>query len=114
MEGLSRRDFLKLSGLSLGGFAFAPPGSLPTLQRLGVGRVTARQICRKCNIDPIINIDALDEPQIFQIRELVEREYKVEGDLRRDVAQNIKRLMDLGCYRGLRHRKGLHIGPPSC
>ena len=73
----------------------------------GIGRTSAEDICRKVNLDPCKNADDLDENEIKAIRDLLNEEYKVEGDLRREVAMNIKRLMDLGCYRGLRHRRGL-------
>ena len=73
----------------------------------GIGRTSAEEICKKVNLDPTKNADDLDENEIKAIRDLLNDEYKVEGDLRREVAMNIKRLMDLGCYRGLRHRRGL-------
>jgi small subunit ribosomal protein S13 len=73
----------------------------------GVGRSTAKEICAKANLDPNTNADDLSEVDVKNIRDLLNEEYKVEGDLRREVAMNIKRLMDLGCYRGLRHRRGL-------
>ncbi len=75
----------------------------------GIGRTTAHGICVMCQIKPETNIDELGEPELFKIRELVERDHKVEGDLRREISQNIKRLIDLGAYRGLRHRKGLPV-----
>jgi small subunit ribosomal protein S13 len=81
--------------------------SLPYLY--GIGRVTARQICAKAGIAPTKKTEELTEGDIKKIRELLESEYKVEGDLRREVQMNIKRLMDLGCYRGLRHRRGLPV-----
>jgi len=73
----------------------------------GVGRATAEEICVKANLDPNTNADDLSEVDVKNIRDLLNDEYKVEGDLRREIAMNIKRLMDLGCYRGLRHRRGL-------
>jgi small subunit ribosomal protein S13 len=73
----------------------------------GIGRSTAEKICKKAEIDPVKMSDDLTENEVKVIRDLINEEYKVEGDLRREVAMNIKRLMDLGCYRGLRHRKGL-------
>jgi small subunit ribosomal protein S13 len=73
----------------------------------GVGRGTAEEILEKAGIDQSVRTDDLTEGEIRQIRQLLEREYKVEGDLRRERALDIKRLMDLGCYRGLRHRRGL-------
>jgi len=75
----------------------------------GIGGFTARQICEKAGIDQSVRTKDLTEDQVRSIREVIERDYKVEGDLRREVAMNIKRLMDLGCYRGLRHRKGLPV-----
>src|SRR5947208_3305368 len=73
----------------------------------GIGTATAHKILAKAGVDPNKRTDALDEAEIRRIRDVLEAEYKVEGDLRRDISMNIKRLMDLGCYRGLRHRKGL-------
>ena len=73
----------------------------------GIGRASAEEICKKVNLDPQKSSDDLDENEIKLIRDLLNEEYKVEGDLRRENAMNIKRLMDLGCYRGLRHRRGL-------
>jgi small subunit ribosomal protein S13 len=73
----------------------------------GVGPVNAVAICKKLGIEESKRVNQLSEAQVIQIREAIDREYVVEGDLRREVAMNIKRLMDLGCYRGLRHRKGL-------
>ncbi len=75
----------------------------------GVGPHTSREILAKANIDENVRTDDLTEGEIRQIRQILETEYKVEGDLRRDTALNIKRLMDLGCYRGLRHRRGLPV-----
>ena len=73
----------------------------------GIGRPTAEEICQKAGVDPSRNSDDLAETEVKAIRDLINDEYKVEGDLRREIAMNIKRLMDLGCYRGLRHRRGL-------
>lgn len=73
----------------------------------GIGDATARQILQKANVPLDKRTDALDENEVRRIRDVIDAEVKVEGDLRRDVSMNIKRLMDLGCYRGLRHRKGL-------
>jgi small subunit ribosomal protein S13 len=81
--------------------------SLPYLY--GIGRATAKEICKKANIAPTKKTEELTEAEIKRIRELLETEYRVEGDLRREVQMNIKRLMDLGCYRGLRHRRGLPV-----
>ena len=75
----------------------------------GIGRVTADQICGKVGIPTERRVHELTDDEELRIRELIDREYTVEGDLRRIVSMNIKRLMDLGCYRGLRHRKGLPV-----
>ncbi len=75
----------------------------------GVGRTLARQICAKTGISPTKKTEELTETEIRKIREVLEADVKVEGDLRREVQMNIKRLMDLGCYRGLRHRRGLPV-----
>jgi small subunit ribosomal protein S13 len=75
----------------------------------GLGRTSASQICEKAEIPPDTNSDVLADSEVVRLREVIEREYKVEGDLRRDVTQNIKMLMDIGCYRGLRHRRGLPV-----
>ncbi len=75
----------------------------------GIGRVVAAGICRKVGIADHRRVNQLTDEEILRIREVIDREYKVEGDLRREVAMNIKRLMDLGCYRGLRHRRGLPV-----
>jgi len=75
----------------------------------GIGRQTAHNICVEAGIDLATRTKDLTEEQTRKIREIIEGQYKVEGDLRREVTMNIKRLMDLGCYRGLRHRKGLPV-----
>ena len=75
----------------------------------GIGNARSREILSKAGIDPNLRSDNLDEAGTRAIRDVLEAEFKVEGDLRRDVSLNIKRLMDLGCYRGLRHRKGLPV-----
>ena len=75
----------------------------------GIGRTTARQICSKIGIPLEQRVNQLTEDEVLRIREHIDREHRVEGDLRREVAMNIKRLMDLGCYRGLRHRRGLPV-----
>jgi small subunit ribosomal protein S13 len=75
----------------------------------GIGRKTAQNIVEKAQIDLATRTKDLTEDQTRRIREIIEGSYKVEGDLRREVTMNIKRLMDLGCYRGLRHRKGLPV-----
>jgi small subunit ribosomal protein S13 len=75
----------------------------------GIGPRFAQEICEKTNIPGERRVNQLSDAEVLQIREVIDREYMVEGDLRRDVAMNIKRLMDLGCYRGLRHRRGLPV-----
>ena len=75
----------------------------------GIGRTTAHKICDAAGLDENLRTDHLSEADIRRIRREIEEHYKVEGDLRREVQLNIKRLMDLGCYRGLRHRRGLPV-----
>ena len=75
----------------------------------GIGAKIAKEIMTKLNLPMERRVSQLTDAEVLQIRELIDREYMVEGDLRREVAMNIKRLMDLGCYRGLRHRKGLPV-----
>jgi small subunit ribosomal protein S13 len=75
----------------------------------GIGRKTALDICTQAGLDLTVRTKDLTEEQTRKIREIIEGEYKIEGDLRREVTNNIKRLMDVGCYRGLRHRKGLPV-----
>ena len=75
----------------------------------GIGRSSARVICEKADIAGGTQTDRLADGEVVRLREIIEREFKVEGDLRRDVSQNIKMLMDIGCYRGLRHRRGLPV-----
>ena len=75
----------------------------------GIGQHFAKEICEKASIPRERRVNELSEQEVIQIRELIDRDYMVEGDLRREVAMNIKRLMDLGCYRGLRHRRGLPV-----
>jgi small subunit ribosomal protein S13 len=74
----------------------------------GIGRTRAQTICKDAGIDPDVRVRDLGEPELETLRAEVEK-YAVEGDLRREVSMNIKRLMDLGCYRGLRHRRGLPV-----
>ena len=73
----------------------------------GIGRSSAKTICEKTQIDQNKMINDLDQDELAKIRTLIDKEYKVEGHLRSEIVLNIKRLMDIGCYRGLRHRKGL-------
>jgi small subunit ribosomal protein S13 len=75
----------------------------------GIGKAKAKEILAKADVSLDKRTDALDENDVRRIRDIIDAEYKVEGDLRREVSMNIKRLMDLGCYRGLRHRKGLPV-----
>jgi len=91
--------------------------NIPTQKRVvvaltyifGVGASRASEILEKLNIDPDTRVNALTDEQIDSIRNLLNADYKIEGDLRREVLMDIKRLTDLGCYRGLRHRKGLPV-----
>jgi len=75
----------------------------------GIGPRKAQEIMAKVGIPPPRRVSQLTDQEVLQIREVIDRDYMVEGDLRREVAMNIKRLMDLGCYRGLRHRRGLPV-----
>ncbi len=75
----------------------------------GIGRTTAKQIVEKAEVDPAKRVRELTPEEIARIRGIVASDYKVEGALRTEVAMNIKRLMDIGCYRGLRHRRGLPV-----
>ncbi len=75
----------------------------------GIGRATSLKILDATNVDWTRNIDDLSSEEVNEIRKELEQNYKVEGDLRRDVSSSIKRLMDIGCYRGLRHRRGLPV-----
>lgn len=91
--------------------------NIPTQKRVeialtyihGIGRTAGTEICAKSGIPRERRVSDLTEQETTQIREIIDRDYRVEGDLRREVAMNIKRLLDLGCYRGLRHRKGLPV-----
>ena len=91
--------------------------NIPTSKRVeialtyihGIGRTKAKEICGVIGIPTERRVNQLTDQEVIQIREVIDRDYMVEGDLRREVAMNIKRLMDLGCYRGLRHRKGLPV-----
>ena len=75
----------------------------------GIGRTTSQKILEKANVDLNTKSDLLTEEEINAIRRVIDSDYKVEGDLRTEVSMNIKRLMDLGCYRGLRHRRGMPV-----
>ncbi len=91
--------------------------NIPTNKRVGIsltyihgiGRTKADEIVQKCGIEAATRVNQLSDDEVTRIREVIDRDYTVEGDLRREVAMNIKRLMDLGCYRGIRHRKGLPV-----
>jgi small subunit ribosomal protein S13 len=91
--------------------------NIPTQKRVvialqyihGIGQKYAKEICEKVKIPTERRVNQLTDAEVLQIRETIDRDYSVEGDLRREVAMNVKRLMDLGCYRGLRHRKGLPV-----
>jgi small subunit ribosomal protein S13 len=75
----------------------------------GIGATKAQEICTKVGIPDAKRVNQLSDDEVLRIREVIDRDYEVEGDLRRSIAMNIKRLMDLGTYRGLRHRKGLPV-----
>jgi small subunit ribosomal protein S13 len=75
----------------------------------GIGEAKAKEIMDKVSIPETRRVSQLTDQEVLQLREVIDRDYVVEGDLRREVAMNIKRLMDLGCYRGLRHRRGLPV-----
>lgn len=91
--------------------------NIPTQKRVeialtyvhGIGRTMAKEICARLEIAAAKRVNELTDQEIMRLRETIDNEYKVEGDLRREVAMNIKRLMDLGCYRGLRHRRSLPV-----
>ena len=91
--------------------------NIPTQKRVlialtyihGIGATKAKEICEKVGIPAERRVSQLTDDEVVRIRETIDRDYRVEGDLRREVAMNIKRLMDLGCYRGLRHRKNLPV-----
>ena len=91
--------------------------NIPTAKRVvialqyihGIGPKFASEILGKVGVDESKRVNDLRDAEVLQIREVIDRDYVVEGDLRRETAMNIKRLMDLGCYRGLRHRKGLPV-----
>jgi small subunit ribosomal protein S13 len=91
--------------------------NIPTQKRVvialqyihGIGKHYAKEICDKVGIADNRRVSELTDAEVLQIREAIDRDYTVEGDLRRETATNVKRLMDLGCYRGLRHRRGLPV-----
>lgn len=75
----------------------------------GIGRSLSNQVLSRAGIDPNKRTNTLSEEEVARIRDIIEQEHKIEGDLRKEININIKRLMDIGCYRGLRHRKGLPV-----
>ncbi len=75
----------------------------------GIGPTSARKICETTSVESTRRIDELSDDELGRIRELIDQSYKIEGELRREISMNIKRLMDLGCYRGLRHRRGMPV-----
>ncbi|PIR32199.1 MAG: 30S ribosomal protein S13 [Alphaproteobacteria bacterium CG11_big_fil_rev_8_21_14_0_20_44_7] len=75
----------------------------------GIGAYNASQICKNAGIGETKRVQDLSDDEVIKLREIIDKDYKVEGDLRREVSMNIKRLVDLGCYRGLRHRKRLPV-----
>ena len=91
--------------------------NIPTQKRVvialqyihGIGEAKAKELIEKVGINPERRVNQLTDAEVLQIREAIDRDFLVEGDLRREVSTNIKRLMDLGCYRGLRHRRGLPV-----
>jgi small subunit ribosomal protein S13 len=91
--------------------------NIPTAKRVvialtyihGIGRTTAENICQKVEVPPERRVNKLGDDELARIRDHIDKDYQVEGDLRRERGINVKRLMDLGCYRGLRHRRGLPV-----
>jgi small subunit ribosomal protein S13 len=75
----------------------------------GVGRSTSKKICENCQVDPNTKVRSLTDEEVVRLRSFIDQNLKVEGDLRRETAQNIKRKMEIGCYQGLRHRMGLPV-----
>jgi small subunit ribosomal protein S13 len=113
----TRRDYLIRRSNMEKNVARIAGVNIPTNKRVvialqyihGIGAKYAQQIIEKVKLDPARRVNELSDAEVLQIRETIDRDYMVEGDLRRDTAMNIKRLMDLGCYRGLRHRRGLPV-----
>jgi small subunit ribosomal protein S13 len=99
------RDVARLVGVNLPN----KPIAIALTYIFGIGRTSASQICVKALVAGEVRANDLADDELGRIREIIDREYKIEGDLRRETAMNIKRLMDLGCYRGLRHRRGLPV-----
>ena len=91
--------------------------NIPTKKRVvialtyihGIGLANSQNICKLCGIGDSVRVDALSDDEVLKIREIIDENYPVEGDLRRETQMNIKRLTDLGCYRGIRHRKHLPV-----
>ncbi len=91
--------------------------NIPTTKRVvigltyifGIGPAKAQQICTQLSIPPERRVNEMSDDEVLRVRELIDRDFRVEGDLRRELSMNIKRLMDLGSYRGLRHRRGLPV-----
>ena len=91
--------------------------NIPTAKRVeialtyifGIGRTKAKEICSRVGVPFERRVSEMTEDEVMRVREVIDQEYQVEGDLRRERAMNVKRLMDLGCYRGLRHRRGLPV-----
>ena len=91
--------------------------NIPTTKRVvigltyifGIGPAKAQQICAQLSIPPERRVNEMSDDEVLRVRELIDRDFRVEGDLRRELSMNIKRLMDLGSYRGLRHRRGLPV-----
>ena len=75
----------------------------------GIGHTSSEQIVKQANIDPATRVKNLSEEELSRLRNILEKNYKVEGDLRREISQNIKRLIEIGCYRGMRHSRGLPV-----
>jgi small subunit ribosomal protein S13 len=108
---------LDIGGLQEGQLARIAGVNIPTAKRVqialtyihGIGPAKAREICEKVGIEEARRVNQLSDAEVLRIREAIDADYVVEGDLRRETAMNIKRLMDLGCYRGLRHRRGLPV-----
>jgi small subunit ribosomal protein S13 len=103
---LRRRDVARIAGVNI-------PTAKRTVIALqyihGIGPKFAQEICDKVGIPAERRVHELTDAEVLQIREAIDQDYQVEGDLRRETSMNIKRLMDLGCYRGLRHRRGLPV-----
>ena len=84
-------------------------GEIAVTYIYGIGKPTAISVLRKANVDPNKRVKAWSDEETARVREIIERELKVEGDLRREISMNVKRLMDIGSYRGIRHRRGLPV-----